>query len=131
MRVFQTFLLSEDLVVKYKLSFTAANFFRNLISGGGFDRTFSLISVNVKEDAGLRPEDGHELVYSDRRKREVLLSKLGIIRFLIVANLLKICYESVLSNPIIGNKPVFQLIILFALFCKPIFGRLERSRIKV
>jgi hypothetical protein len=118
-------------VVKYKLSFAAANFSRELISGVGFDRTVSLILVKVAGDAGLRPEDGHELVYSDRRKREVLLSKLGIIRFLIVANLLKICYESVLSNPIIGNKPVFQLIILFALFCKPIFGRLERSIIKV
>lgn len=61
----------------------------------------------------------------------MLLSKLAIIRFLIVATLLKICYESVLSNPINGNIPVYELIILFALFYKPIFGRLERSRTKV
>lgn len=58
-----------------------------------------------------------------------LLGKLTIIRFLIVATLLKICYESVMSNPIHGNIPLYQLIILIALFYKPIFGRLERSMI--
>lgn len=59
------------------------------------------------------------------------LAKLTIIRFLMVATLLKICYESVLSNPINGNIPVYELIILFVLFYKPIFGRLERSITKV
>lgn len=131
MRVFQTFLLSYDLMVKYKLSFAAANFSRNLISGGGFHRTFSLIPVNVTGDAGLRAEDGYEVVYSDWRKKGVLLSKLAIIRFLIFATLLKICYEAVMSNPIGGNIPAYELIILFALFCQPLFGRLERSRKKV
>jgi hypothetical protein len=118
-------------VVKYKLSSAATNFSRNLISGGGFDRTFSLIPVNVTGGAGLRAEDGYELVYSGWRKKGVLLSKLTIIRFLIVATLLKICYESVLSNPINGNIPVYKLIILFALFYNSLFGRLERSRTKV
>jgi len=59
------------------------------------------------------------------------LGKLTIIRFLIVATLLKIMYESVMSNPISGNIPVFQLIILFVLFYRPLLGRLERSRTKV
>lgn len=57
-----------------------------------------------------------------------LLRKLTIIRFLIVATLLKICYESVMSNPINGNIPVFQLLFLFALFYKPLLGRLERLK---
>lgn len=56
-----------------------------------------------------------------------LLSNLTILRFLILATLLKICYESVMSNPIHGNIPIFELIILFAIFYKPIFGGLERS----
>lgn len=116
MHIFETFLLPDDLVAKYKLSFAAANFFRNLISGGGFDKTFSLIPVNVTGDAGMRAEDGDEVVYSDWRKKGVLLSKLAIIRFLIFATLLKICYESVMSNPINGNIPIYELIILFAFF---------------
>lgn len=128
MRIFLTFLLPDDLVAKYKLSFAAANFSRNLISGGGFDRTFSLIPVNVTGDAGLRTEDGYEVVYSDWRKKGVLLSKLAIIRFLIFATLLKICYESVMSNPINGNIPIYELIILLAFFYKPIFGRLEKIK---
>jgi|GEM_PF-6694927 len=59
-----------------------------------------------------------------------MLSKLTIIRFLIIAAFLKICYESVMSNPIHGNFPVFELLILFAIFYKPIFGRLERPTSK-
>ncbi len=131
MCIFQTFALPQDLVAKYNLSFAVGNFSINLISGGGFDRTFSLIPVNVKGDADLRAEDGYEVVYSDWRKKEVLLSKLEIIRFLIFATLLKICYEAVMSNSIGGNISIYQLIILFALFCKPLFGRLERSRTKL
>ncbi len=56
-----------------------------------------------------------------------LLAKLTIIRFLIISILLKICYESVMSNSIHDNIPVYELILLFALFYRPIFGRLERS----
>jgi hypothetical protein len=55
------------------------------------------------------------------------LEKLTIIRFLIIVTLLKICYESVMSNPINGNIPVYELIIIFALFYKPLLGRFERS----
>jgi hypothetical protein len=43
MRIFQTFLLPDDLVAKYKLSFAAANFSRNLMQGGGFDKVYSLM----------------------------------------------------------------------------------------
>jgi oligosaccharide repeat unit polymerase len=57
-----------------------------------------------------------------------LLGKLTIIRFLILATLLKIMYESVMSNPISNNIPTYELIILFAFFYKPIFGRLEKIK---
>lgn len=80
MRIFQTFILPDDLVAKHNLSFAAANFSRNLISGGGFDRIFSLIPVNVMGDVGLHAEDGYELVYSSWRKKGKFLSKLAIFK---------------------------------------------------
>lgn len=59
------------------------------------------------------------------------LAKLTMVRFFIFATLLKICYETVISNSIKDNIPVYLLIILFALFYKPLFGRFERSRTKL
>lgn len=79
MRIFQTFVLPDDLVAKYKLSFAAANFSRNLISGGGFDKTYSLIPVNVRGDVKLRNEDGYEVVYSAWRKFPIL-NRLAIFK---------------------------------------------------
>lgn len=79
MRIFQTFVLPDDLVAKYKLSFAAANFSRNLISGGGFDKTYSLIPVNIRGKANLRSEDGYEVVYSSWRRFPVL-NRLAIFK---------------------------------------------------
>ncbi len=79
MRIFQTFVLPDELVAKYKLSFAAANFSRNLISGGGFDKTYSLMPVNVRGKANLFSEDGYEVVYSSWRKIPVL-NKLAIFK---------------------------------------------------
>ena len=59
------------------------------------------------------------------------LGKLTIMRFLIFCTFLKIFFESVISNSIGINIPIYELIILLALFYKPIFGRLERLRIKL
>lgn len=53
------------------------------------------------------------------------LNKLTIIRFLIYFAILKIFYESVMSNPIAENIPIYELIIIFAVLYKPIFGSLE------
>lgn len=53
------------------------------------------------------------------------MNKMNLIRFMIYAMLLKMCYESVITNPFSGNIPFFELIILFALFYKPIFGKFE------
>lgn len=53
------------------------------------------------------------------------LSKLTIMRFVIYAMLLKMCYESVLANPFSQNIPFFELIVLFALFYKQLFGKYE------
>lgn len=78
MRVFQTFILPDRLVSKYKLSFAAANFSRNLISGGGFDKVYSLIPVNVKNEISSVNEDGYEVIYSKWRKKNGIRGKLAI-----------------------------------------------------
>lgn len=78
MRIFQTFLLPDDLVAKYKLSFAASNFSRNLIGGGGFDNVYSLIPVNVRGELPFVNEDGYEVVYSNYRKMGGFMAKLAI-----------------------------------------------------
>ena len=55
------------------------------------------------------------------------LQKMTIIRFLIFAMLLKMCYESILTNPFASNLQFFELILLLTILYKPIFGRLERE----
>ena len=78
MHIFQTFVLPDNLVAKYKLSFAAANFSRNLISGGGFDKCYSLIPVNVRGKLPVVDEPGYEVVYSDWRIRSGILAKFAI-----------------------------------------------------
>ena len=78
MRIFQTFVLPDDLVAKYKLSFAAANFSRNLISGGAFDKVYSLLQVNVSGDLPAIDEKGYEVVYSDWRKKGGVYAKFAI-----------------------------------------------------
>lgn len=80
MRIFQTVVLPDQLVAKYKLSFAAANFSRNMISGGGFDKCYSLIPVNVRGVLPEIEEDGYEVVYSNWRKKGGLLAKLAIFK---------------------------------------------------
>jgi hypothetical protein len=80
MRIFQTFLLPDELVAKYKLSFAAANFSRNLIQGGGFDKVYSLMPLTVRGKLPQITEDGYEVVYSDWRKKGVVLAKLAIFQ---------------------------------------------------
>lgn len=78
MRIFQTFILPETLVAKHKLSFAAVNFSKNLISGGGFDKVYSLIPTSVSGELGETGDDGYEVVYSTLRGKGHILSKLAI-----------------------------------------------------
>lgn len=80
MRIFQTFILPDKLVAKYNLSFAAANFSRNLISGGGFDKCYSLIPVNVCGELPFVDEPGYEVVYSNWRLKGGLRAKLAIFK---------------------------------------------------
>lgn len=78
MRIFQTFLLPDDLVAKYKLSFAAANFSRNLMQGCDFDRVYSLMPLTVRNELPQIKDNGYNVVYSDWRKKGRVFAKLAI-----------------------------------------------------
>ena len=66
-RYFITCVLPENLIRKYKESIAACNFSFNLMSGGGFDEVFSMLSRHVT--GKLEPIDDNRftLVYSKIR----------------------------------------------------------------
>lgn len=68
MRYFQTFLLPEELLAKYNLSFAAANFSNNLISGGCFDKVFSILPLHISGKLLIDSKTNYELVYSKWRR---------------------------------------------------------------
>lgn len=53
------------------------------------------------------------------------LGRLTFINFCIFIVVLKIFYESVMASAITDNIPNYELLILFALFYKRLFGRLD------
>lgn len=55
------------------------------------------------------------------------LNRLTIMHFLIFITIVKIVYESVMSNSIANNIPVYELLILFAIFYKLIFGAIKSN----
>lgn len=71
MRIFLTTLLPEHLIGKHNLSFAACNFSRNLMSGGGFDKTYSILPLFVQGE--VEPEayqdQGYELIYAKNLRK--------------------------------------------------------------
>ncbi len=78
MRIFQTFLLPDELVAKFKLSFAAANFSRNLVQGGSFDRVYSLMPLTVRNELPQIKDVSYKIVYSNWRKKGPVFAKLAI-----------------------------------------------------
>ena len=66
-RVFITHILPQHLVAKYKLSFAACNFSRNLMSGGGFNKVYSIMPLFVSGKMETFEDPDNELVYSSLR----------------------------------------------------------------
>lgn len=71
MRIFLTTLLPEHLIGKHNLSFAACNFSRNLMSGGGFDKTYSILPLFVQGE--VEPEayqdQGYDLIYAKNLRK--------------------------------------------------------------
>lgn len=68
MRIFQTIILPDNLLSKYKLSYAAANFSRNLISGDMFSKVYSLLPLNIKDKIVFDDTEDYELVLMSWRK---------------------------------------------------------------
>ena len=66
------------MVSKYKLSFAAANFSRNLIQGEDFDKVYSLMPLIVSGELPEIKDDGYDIVYSNWRKKRSILAKFAI-----------------------------------------------------
>lgn len=58
------------------------------------------------------------------------LSRLTVIRLCVFVVLLKMVYESVMAPIIAPNFPFFELIALFAIFYRPLFGNLETDDVE-
>ncbi len=78
MRIFVTHILPEHLVAKYRLSFAACNFSRNLMSGGGFDKVYSIMPLFVSGKMEAFDDPDNELVYSSLRHHGKLSAKIAI-----------------------------------------------------
>jgi len=76
MRIFLTHILPEDYINKYKLSFAACNFSRNLISGNGFDLVYSTMPTFVTGDLQVT-DPSCTIIYSSKRNRGHFLGKLS------------------------------------------------------
>ena len=77
-RVFVTHILPQHLVAKYKLSFAACNFSRNLMSGGGFDKVYSIMPLFVSGKMEAFEDPDNELVYSHLRHYGGLVAKFAV-----------------------------------------------------
>ena len=77
-RVFVTHILPQHIVAKYKLSFAACNFSRNLMSGGGFDKVYSIMPLFVSGKMEAFEDPDNELVYSRLRHYGGLAAKFAV-----------------------------------------------------
>lgn len=81
-RILWTCILPEPLINKYKLSFAASNFSFNLMSGGGFDRVYSMMPLYVggEIDQEAFEDNRFELIYDKLRKQGGVWKKLAVLR---------------------------------------------------
>lgn len=81
-RIFWTCILPENLIAKYSLSFAACNFSFNLMSGGGFDKVYSMMPLYVggKMDEEASCDSRFELIYDRLRLKVGIGQKLAIFK---------------------------------------------------
>lgn len=81
-RILWTCILPEHLVARHNLSFAACNFSFNLISGGAFDKVYSMMPLYVGEKIQKEAFDDErfELIYDKWRVRGGICQKLAIFK---------------------------------------------------
>ena len=81
-RIFITTILPEPLIAKHKLSFAACNFSFNLMSGGGFDKVYSILPLYTggEMDKEAFEDERFELIYDNLRKTGGIWQKLAALK---------------------------------------------------
>lgn len=81
-RIFVTTILPEHLIAKHKLSFAACNFSFNLMSGGGFDKVYSVLPLYTggEMDKEAFEDTRFELVYDTLRRKGGIWQKLAALK---------------------------------------------------
>ena len=81
-RIFVSCILPEPLIAKYKLSFAACNFSFNLMSGGGFDKVYSILPLytggEMEKDAF--EDERFESMYDHLRRKRGTWQKLAVLK---------------------------------------------------
>ncbi len=78
MRIFLTHILPEHLILKYRLSFAACNFSRNLMSGNVFNKVYSIMPIFVRGKMEEFEDPDQELIYSSLRHYGSLATRLAV-----------------------------------------------------
>lgn len=65
--IFITHIVPKDKILEYKVSSAACNFSYNLMSGGYFDKVYSILPANVRGRKGFTNTNSVEYVYSSLR----------------------------------------------------------------
>lgn len=79
-RYFLTHISPEDKILEYKVSAAACNFSYNLISGGCFDKVYSILPAYVQGEKDFSDTTEIEYVYSSWRWSNTLLRRLAPIK---------------------------------------------------
>ena len=72
MRYFITHIAPKDKILEYKVSSAACNFSYNLMSGGMFDKVYSILPVYVAGKKEFNNAEGVEYIYSTFRSNGIL-----------------------------------------------------------
>lgn len=81
-RIFIAHILPKELLIKNKVSPAASNFSLNLVSGGGFDKVFSIAGTNISGEIpfSILKDRRFELIYLNKlRKKGGLFVKLSAL----------------------------------------------------
>lgn len=79
MRIFLGQAFDQGLIPRYGLPFAADAFIRNLLSGGGFDKSYTILPTNIRGNLGDVVQDCYELVYSSWRSKSPKFARFSFL----------------------------------------------------
>ena len=79
MRIFIGQAFDQELIPRDGLPFAADAFSRNLLSGGGFDKSYTILPTNIRGNLGEVVQDCYELVYSRWRSKSPKFARFSFL----------------------------------------------------